>query len=69
MSTIYESHTADFTARVQHSMRKDGQWFERIQVRSVYGYRWTAWRKTGAPSPDRLRITDRSARLPATVQS
>lgn len=60
---IYESSTADFTARVHHAMRPDGVWFVRTQYRDpLYGYKWGKWRRGAAP--DRLRATGRKARLP-----
>lgn len=64
MTSILETCTADYTARVHHARRADGQWYTRTQVRDPrYGYRWTAWRPT-AVAPEHGRDTGRTARLP-----
>lgn len=42
MSPIY-SYGIDHL--IQQAQRADGQWFERHQDRTPYGYRWGAWRK------------------------
>lgn len=65
-AAILESFTSDYTTIVHHAQRSDGQWFVRYQERSIYGYRWTAWRTTGG-SPDNGRDTGRKARLPVAT--
>lgn len=66
-ATILESFTADYTAKVHHAQRSDGQWFTRMQERHPrFGYRWTAWRTT-TYCPDRAFPTTRTARLPKSA--
>jgi hypothetical protein len=64
---IYESHTADYTSRVHHTMREDGQWHSRIQGRDASAggaYRWGAWRPSGPP-PEHAAETGKASRLPS----
>jgi hypothetical protein len=50
-NAILDSHSMDFTMRIQHAMRADGQWFRRLQERHPrYGYRWTKWTPVPAPA-------------------
>lgn len=67
MSPIFESHTMDFTARVQHAQRADGQWFSRVQSRHPrFGYQWTAWRPSAA-APAHASLGLGRARLPKSA--
>ena len=62
--TIIETFTADFTTRVHHARRVDGQWFTRMQEKHPrFGYRWSAWRATSV-APEGGHDTGRKARLP-----
>jgi hypothetical protein len=62
---ILSGYTMDYTSQVHFAMRADGKWFTRFQNRSIYGYRWGAWRETVAPESERfLSRTGRKARLP-----
>ena len=62
---VFESFSADYTARSHYAQRGDGQWFTRTQSRSLFGYRWGAWREISAAGvPDRRIPTSRRARLP-----
>lgn len=63
-TTVIETHTADFTARIQHAQRADGQWFKRMQRRDPrYGYTWSAW--SAVPkAPEGGRKMKASVRLP-----
>lgn len=61
---VYESHSMDFTSKVEHAQRADGQWFTRWMSRGRYGYAWGAWRKTTS-RPDGAFINLKSrVRLP-----
>ncbi len=63
-NVIHESHTMDYTARVEHAMNAAGQWFKRIQYRDQrYGYKWTAW-SLSSGLPETAFSTGRKARLP-----
>jgi hypothetical protein len=67
-NVILDSHSMDFTARIQHAQRSDGQWFTRIQYRDTrYGYKWSSWRAV-ANGPERGSDTGRTARLPRAAQ-
>ncbi len=63
---ILESYSMDYTTRIHHAVRADGQWFTRMQERHPqYGYRWTAWRATSVAGEG--HSTGRKARLPKEV--
>lgn len=67
-NAILDSYTMDYTARVQHAQRADGQWFTRMQYRDArYGYKWAAWRPV-ACGPERFSQTGQAARLPRVAQ-
>jgi hypothetical protein len=61
---ILRSCSMDFTMQIEHAMRADGVWFSRCQYRDArYGYKWSAWRQTSAPTSFTSE-TGRKARLP-----
>lgn len=51
LTDIYEGFTMDFTSKIHWSQRADGQWFRRMQSKTIYGYRWSAWAATTTQPP------------------
>ena len=60
---IYESFTSDYVTRVHYAMRKDGQWFVRLQAFGRFGRQFTPWRKTTFV-PEHWKLQEKKARLP-----
>lgn len=66
---VYESCTMDYTTRIEHAQRSDGQWFKRIQGRDPrFGYKWGRWIPTTFGPRDGVRARESSIRLPKAVR-
>ena len=44
-------YAGGFTFKAQAAVRADGAIFRRVQEKTAWGYRWTAWRKSGSCDP------------------
>jgi hypothetical protein len=64
MTKILTSYTGDYTGRIEHAQRTDGQWFTRSQYQDpCYGYKWSAWKETAAPYSSSGRFGETMARI------
>lgn len=68
---IYTSYTADYTARVEFAINKQGQLFTRTQYRDArFGYKWQPWRPVPAAAlPSHVSPSPRKCRLPLTAEA
>jgi len=50
MIKVLTSYTGDYTGRIEHAQRADGQWFKRSRYQDPrYGYKWQSWSEVAAP--------------------
>ena len=64
MTTVLTSYTSDYTGRIEHAQRTDGQWFRRRQYQDPrYGNKWSAWTSVQAPYSASGHFNETMARI------